>query len=25
VVTVSPAGSIKTWYYTGTVWAPFSQ
>jgi hypothetical protein len=25
VVTVSPAGRIKTWYYTGTVWAPFSQ
>ena len=24
-VTVSPAGRIKTWYYTGTVWAPFNQ
>jgi len=24
-VTISPAGRIKTWYYTGTVWAPFNQ
>lgn len=24
-VTVSPAGRIKTWYYTGAVWAPFNQ
>jgi prepilin-type N-terminal cleavage/methylation domain-containing protein len=24
-VTVSPAGRIKTWYYTGTVWSPFNQ
>jgi prepilin-type N-terminal cleavage/methylation domain-containing protein len=24
-VTISPAGRIKTWYYTGAVWAPFNQ
>jgi len=24
-VTVSPAGRIKTWFYTGAVWAPFNQ
>jgi Tfp pilus assembly protein FimT len=24
-VTLSPAGRIKTWYYTGAVWAPFNQ
>jgi prepilin-type N-terminal cleavage/methylation domain-containing protein len=24
-VTVSPAGRIKTWYYTGAVWSPFNQ
>src|SRR5258708_3966240 len=24
-VTISPAGRIKTWFYTGAVWAPFNQ
>ena len=24
-VTVSPAGRIKTWYYTGAIWTPFNQ
>ncbi len=24
-VTISPAGRIKTWYYTGTAWSPFNQ
>ncbi len=24
-VTISPAGRIKTWYYTGAAWSPFNQ
>jgi prepilin-type N-terminal cleavage/methylation domain-containing protein len=24
-VTVSPAGRIKTWFYTGAAWSPFNQ